>query len=93
MAAPNVTSVATRRFWELFFALPIDVQDLAIKNYQLWRRDPRHPSLRFHRLRGSADRFSIRVGDHYRALGKRTGDAMTWVWIGSHAEYDQLVDS
>jgi hypothetical protein len=39
------------------------------------------------------DRFSIRVGDHYRAIAKLSSDSMRWVWIGTHAEYDQLVDS
>lgn len=87
-----MTSVATRRFWDLFHALPGDVQTLAIKNYQLWRRDPHHPSLHFRRLQGGADRFSVRVGDHYRALGRLTADTITWVWIGTHAEYDRLVD-
>jgi hypothetical protein len=86
-----VNSVTTRRFWSLFHALPTDVQQLAIKNYKLWRRDPHHASLRFRRLQGSADRFSIRVGDHYRALGTLTADTITWVWIGTHAEYDRLI--
>ena len=88
-----MNSVATRRFWELFDALPGEVQRLAVRNYHLWRRDPHHPSLHFRRLRGSADRFSVRVGDHYRALGRLTVDTMTWVWIGTHAEYDRLVGS
>jgi hypothetical protein len=88
-----VKSVATRRFWELFGALPSDVQQLAIKNYRLWRSDPHHPSLRFRRLKGSPDRFTVRIGDHYRALGKMQADQMTWVWIGAHAEYDRLVNS
>jgi len=91
VADPEVTSVATRRFWDLFKELPGDVQNLAVKNYQLWRRDPQHPSLRFSRLQGSADRYSIRVGDHYRALGRLAADTMTWVWIGTHAKYDRLV--
>jgi hypothetical protein len=55
--------------------------------------DPHHPSLRFRKLEGSEDRFSLRVGDHYRALGKRTADTMIWVWIGTHADYDRLVGS
>jgi hypothetical protein len=88
-----VKSVATRRFWTLFRALPNDVQQVAIKNYRLWRDDPHHPSLHFRRLQGNADRFSIRVGDHYRALGKVAEDMITWVWIGTHAEYDRLVAS
>jgi len=88
-----VTSLATRRFWTLYHALPNEVQELAIKNYRLWRRDSQHPSLHFRRLQGSDDRFSVRVGDHYRALGKLTADTITWVWIGTHSEYDRLVGS
>jgi hypothetical protein len=30
-----VTSIGTRRFWELFEALPDPVQRLAVKNYDL----------------------------------------------------------
>lgn len=86
-------SVATRQFWALFQALPAEVQNLAVKNYHLWRRDPRHPSLHFRRLQGSKDRFSVRVGDHYRALGKQVGETITWVWIGTHSEYDRLIGS
>ena len=93
MAAAEVNSVASRRFWELFNALPDDIQKLAVKNYHLWRSNPNHPSLRFRRLRSSSDRFSIRVGDHYRALGRLTEDTILWVWIGTHAEYDRLVNS
>ena len=93
MAAQEVKSVASRRFWDLFYALPSDVQELAVKNYRLWQRDPHHPSLRFRRLQGSTDRFTVRVGDRYRALGRMTADTITWVWIGSHSEYDRLVSS
>ena len=84
-------SVANRRFRDLFYALPADIQDLAVRNYRLWQRDLHHPSLRFRRLKGSPDRFTIRVGDHYRALGKLTADTITWVWIGTHTDYDRLV--
>ena len=93
MATAEVKSVATRRFWDLFHALSPEIQKLAVKNYELWRRDPHHPSLHFRRLRGSQDRFSVRVGDHYRALGRLTAHTLTSVWIGTHAEYDRLVDS
>jgi len=91
MAAAVVKSVATRRFWDLFHRLPPEIRKLAAKNYQLWRRDPRHPALRFKRLQGSNDRFSIRIGDHYRALGMQSGDTIIWVWIGTHAEYDRIL--
>ena len=50
-------SAATRRFWELFHALPAEVQKLAVKNYELWRANSNHPSLHFRLLQGSKDRL------------------------------------
>jgi hypothetical protein len=90
VAVSKVKSVATRRFWELFQALPSEVQNPAVKNYQLWRRNHSHPSLHFRRLQGSDDRFTIRDGVHYRAPGRLAGERMIWVWIGTHADYDRL---
>jgi len=74
--------------------LPPDIQKLAEKNYVLWCEDQRHPSLHFKQLGGGTNRYSVRIGLHYRALAKRqeNGDYV-WVWIGSHAEYDRLVRS
>ena len=86
-------SLATRRFWDCFTALPAGVQKLAVKNYRLWLENPTHPSLHFRSLEGSKDRFSVRVGDHYRALGLLHSGTVTWVWIGTHAEYDRLVSA
>jgi hypothetical protein len=86
-------SVATRRFWVLFRALPVDIQKLAVKNYRLWCENPNHPSLHFRLLQGSKNRFTVRVGERYRALGRLDSSTLIWVWIGSHAEYDRLVRS
>jgi hypothetical protein len=88
-----MNSVATRRFWDIFHALPAEIQTLAIKNYHLWRVNPNHPALHFRRLKGSEDRFTVRIGDHDRALGRLSSGTMTWVWIGTHSDYDQLVRS
>ena len=62
-------SRATRRFWKCFHELPTEVQELAEKNYALWQRDPTHPSLHFKKLKGGGNRFSVRVGIAYRAIG------------------------
>jgi hypothetical protein len=83
-------SVATRRFWDLFHKLPPEIQKAAVKSYRLWRQNPQHPSLHFRRLKGIDERFTIRVGDRYRALGRLRSHTITWVWIGTHAEYDKL---
>ena len=84
-------SRATPRFWQLFSKLPEDIQRLALKNYALWRDNPSHPSLHFRPVRGQEDLFSVRIGDHYRALGRRDSGTIIWVWIGTHAEYNRLV--
>jgi len=52
------------------------------------KSDPRHPSLHFKRI---GELWSIRVGDHYRALGTDVDDGICWIWIGTHAKYDRIV--
>jgi hypothetical protein len=37
--------------------------------------------------------YSVRVGLGWRALGVREGDVMVWFWIGSHADYDRLLET
>jgi hypothetical protein len=86
-----VRSQATQRFWRLFANLPEDVQRLATKNYRLWRQSPSHPSLHFRALQGQPDLFTVRIGSHYRALGVQKSNSITWTWIGTHAEYEQLI--
>ena len=86
-------SKCTRRFWKLDAALPPHVRRLARKNYDLWQRDHNHPSLDFKKLKGgSGNRFSVRIGDHHRAIGQSAGrDTVEWVWIGSHEDYNKLI--
>jgi hypothetical protein len=78
----------TPQFWKRFDALPMEVQQLARKNFKLLKQDPLHPSLQFKRL---GDHWSARVGLHYRALAVEDGSDFVWVWIGSHAAYDRLI--
>jgi hypothetical protein len=40
---------------------------------------------------GHAFQQSVRVGLAYRALGVRDTEEIIWFWIGSHADYDQLL--
>jgi hypothetical protein len=37
--------------------------------------------------------WSVRIGLHYRALAVEDDGDLPWFWIGSHAEYDQLLRS
>ena len=79
---------ATPRFWHCYRQLPEDVQRLAGRSYELLCSDSRHPSLQ---LKKVAEYWSVRVGLHYRALAVEVGSDLVWVWIGTHAEYDRLI--
>ena len=80
---------ARPKFWFHYRQLPERIQLLADKNFELLKRDPHHPSLRFKKIKDRI--WSARVGLHYRALAvERDGD-FVWNWIGHHSEYDRLI--
>ena len=79
---------ASPEFWTRYRALPDAIQTLADKNYQLLKTNPRHPSLHFKKI---GKLWSVRVGEHYRALGVDVEEGIYWIWIGTHADYDKLV--
>ena len=69
--------------------MPADIRELADKNYDLLKKNPRHPSLKLKRI---DDLWSVRVGQHYRAIGIDAPDGIQWIWIGSHSEYDKYLN-
>jgi hypothetical protein len=79
---------ATPRFWSCYRRLPEEVQRLADHDYGLFKNDPRHPSLHFKKV---GELRSVRVGLHHRALAVDDGEDLLWIWIGTHADYDRLV--
>jgi hypothetical protein len=83
-----MSSSTTKSFRSRFKQLPPNVRRLARKNFKLWLRDPRHPSLHFKKV---GDFWSARVGENYRALAIREGELVKWFWIGSHDEYERLI--
>lgn len=87
-----MTSRTTSRFRKALASLPAPVRKQARDAYQQFQRDRQHPGLRFKQVHATLPIYSARIGLHYRALGERQGDAtIVWFWIGSHAEYDQLL--
>ena len=82
----------TPRFRKVLTKLPDDVRAQADSAYRLFRADPYHASLQFKRVSQKDPIYSVRIGDSYRALGRREADDLiVWFWIGSHAEYDNLL--
>lgn len=66
----------------------MEIQKLADDNYELLKRNPRHPSLH---LKKVGRMWSARVGIHYRAVAVEYDSNIVWFWIGHHSEYDQLI--
>lgn len=83
-----MTGKTTRRFWKQYATLPDTIQKLAREKYALWKKEPHHPSLKFEERRNGV--CVVRIGDHYRAVGLREGDAIGWFWIGTHEEYNHF---
>lgn len=79
----------TPAFWSHFEQLPEPVQRVARRSFERLKEDPRHASLRFKKV---GKFWSVRVGLSYRALAVEDGNDFIWVWIGSHANYDRIVD-
>lgn len=71
-------------------ALPDAVRKVAERNFERLKSNPKHPSLHFKNV---GRYWSVRVGIGYRALAVRNEQDLVWFWIGSHADYDRLLQS
>ena len=76
------------RFWSLYNRLPVDIQRLADRRFDLLKADRRHPSLHYKRV---GPFWSARVNKDYRCLAADKGDDVYWFWIGPHDEYLRLI--
>ncbi len=72
----------------LLAALDDGAQEVARRNFALFRTDSRHPSLRFKRV---GPYWSARVGRDHRAVAREDGSDLVWFWIGRHDEYLRLI--
>jgi hypothetical protein len=80
---------ASPRFWACYNSLPSEVKLHADRCFELLKAEPRHPSLHLKKI---GKYWSARVGLRFRALAiEESSKDLIWVWIGSHAEYDQLL--
>lgn len=86
-------SKANPDFWECYRKLPPAQRKQARKAYRLWLENPNHPSLAFKRISHSEPLYSVRINDDYRTVGLffKEDNQITWFWIGSHADYDQII--
>ena len=59
-----------------------------MKKIRPFEQDPFHPSLEF-RAKGKV--WTIAIGRSYRAIARRCGNDLHWVWIGSHEDYNNVL--
>jgi len=84
----SVKHRASSDFWDCYNELPQAVRRVADRAFNTLKRDPRHPSLHLKRVGAY---WSVRVGRRHRAVGIERGTDLVWFWIGTHAQYDQLI--
>jgi hypothetical protein len=85
-----VISQVRPSFWRAYERLAPSVKARARLAYQLFVESPDHPSLRFKKLQGGSDIWSVRISEQYLAVGVRSGNTIQWIWIGTHNEFDNL---
>lgn len=86
-----MNSHTTEEFWAFFDDLPLGMQKKAYKAYRAWRRDPFSSGLNFKEVNKKRHLWSARITRDYRVIGVRNGADITWVWIGTHDEYDKRI--
>lgn len=79
---------ASPSFWEVYDKLPRAIREVADKNFELLKADPKHPSLH---LKKVGRYWSVRAGRKYRAVGVDVDQGILWFWIGIHSEYDKII--
>ncbi len=76
----------------MFAKLPKPIQERTRKAYQQFKQDPNYPSLRFKKVHPRLPIYSARINKDYRVVGQLENNTVIWFWVGSHAEYDQLLE-
>ncbi|HZF02151.1 MAG TPA: hypothetical protein VE344_09685 [Methylomirabilota bacterium] len=77
-------------FWRAYDRLSESNRASARRAYALFAKNPEHPSLRFKKLGGHDNVWSVRINEQYRSIGERKGDTIIWAWVGTHNEFDKL---
>lgn len=79
------------RFTRRLEALPDSLTEKAEKTIILFRNDPFHPSLRFHKLSGKLKRYwSVSIDRKNRIILSIEGDTAFLHSVGPHAIYEKM---
>ena len=84
-------SRTTQQLRQQLKALPDAIQRQAKVAYQRFEANPWDKSLHFKQVHPHQPIYSVRITRGYRAVGKRDDKGMLWFWVGSDADYDQVL--
>jgi hypothetical protein len=87
-----VISKTTQGFWGYYEGLPVNIKKQAKKAYSQFKKDPYYPSLHFKQIHSTRPIYSVRITKDYRSIGTLKENYIIWFWIGSHSDYDKLVN-
>ncbi|WP_438449321.1 polymorphic toxin-type HINT domain-containing protein [Gorillibacterium sp. sgz5001074] len=78
-------NTTTRGFWKAYDNLTPELQKAAVKQFQIFKRDPSNTSLKFEKMpQYGKDVWSARVNNAWRAMGKMKGNVIEWYDINKH---------
>ena len=77
------------QFWKCYEELPEAIRRIADGSFEHLKQDPHHPSLHFNKIEQF---YSVRIGLRHRALAMEVPEGMLWFWIGSHSDYDRMIE-
>ena len=80
----NKKFLTTRRFDKSFVKLPEDIQEATYEKLELFHKDPKHPSLRVKRMRGTNAIWEMSVTMNYRITFAEADTAIILRKIGTH---------
>jgi len=86
-----VNPFTVKSYWKSYKGLPNKIQRDADRKFDLWKKNPFHPSLNFKCVNTEYNIWSVRVTMDYRVLAVRNDKSVIWYWIGDHNKYEQLL--
>jgi mRNA-degrading endonuclease RelE of RelBE toxin-antitoxin system len=80
----------TDRFKKDYQKLPSDIQQRVDQKLRFLLRDPRHPSLRVHKLRGVEALWEFSVTMNYQVIFEIKGEYYVLLGVGPHRIVDRM---
>lgn len=72
--------------------MPKQIQEQAKKAYRQFKSNPYHPGLRFKQVHPIIPIYPVRIAKGCRAVAQKKENKVVWFWIGSHSDYDDLLN-